>query len=464
MTTQILAFSLCVAVLHGAEPAAVDVAPKFRNAPASERRLGADDWWRIFGDAQLSEMLDRVANGNLDVRAASARVEQARATAGIARAGFFPTITLAPSVLRARTSATQRFPGFPGEIPTATLSTITVPLDFGYELDMWGRVRGSVDAANAEVGAAFAMRDALALTLRAEIAATWFTLRTLDEQRAILRDTVALRKESLRLANERMSAGIGTDFDVARAEAEAAAAEAELAALAQRRPALESALAVLTGANPSRFRLPSELAWKGEPRIPMVPAGIPAQLITHRPDVAAAERVLSAAAARVGVAKAAFLPTVRLGGQIGVLTSDVGQTFDKDSRTWSFGVSLSFPLFDGGRNRAGLDSTKAEAKAARAKFEQAVIAATADVETALGALRALSKRNEAQQRVVAATERGASLARSRYKSGTSPYLDVLEAERSALAAQLGFAALNGERLAVTVQLIKALGGGWSGKD
>jgi len=121
-------------------------------------------------------------------------------------------------------------------------------------------------------------------------------------------------------------------------------------------------------------------------------------------------------------------------------------------------------LFDGGRNRAGLDSTKAEAKAARAKFEQAVIAATADVETALGALRALSKRNEAQQRVVAATERGASLARSRYKSGTSPYLDVLEAERSALAAQLGFAALNGERLAVTVQLIKALGGGWSGKD
>ncbi|MEK0448971.1 MAG: hypothetical protein RL088_1239 [Verrucomicrobiota bacterium] len=464
MNTQILAFSLCVAVLHGAETVVGDVAPKFRNAPASERRLAADDWWRIFGDAQLSAMLDRVASGNLDVRAATARVEQARATAGLARAGFFPTITLNPSVQRARTSATQRFPGFPGEIPTATLSTITVPLDFGYELDVWGRIRGGVDAANADLSAAAASRDALALSLRAEIAATWFTLRTLDEQRAILRNTVALRKESLSLANQRMSAGIGTDFDVARAEAEAAAAEADLAGLAQRRPALENALAVLTGANPSRFRLPAELGWKGDPRIPTVPAGIPAQLITHRPDVAAAERGLSAAAARMGVARAAFLPTVKLGGQIGVLTSDAGQTFDKDSRTWSFGASLSFPVFDGGRNRAGLESARAEAKQARAKFEQAVIAATADVETALGALRALAKRNEAQQRVLAATERGASLARDRYKSGTSPYLDVLEAERSALAAQLGVAALNGERLAVTVQLIKALGGGWSASD
>ncbi len=461
MKITFLYATLCIATLHAAELPSVDVAPKYRYGTTSERRLSGDDWWRIFGDVQLSRMLDQVAEQNLDVRAATARIEQARAVAGIARAEFFPSITLHPSLQRARTSATQRFPGFPGAIPTATLTTATVPLDFGYELDVWGRIRGSVDAAKADIGAAIAARDALALSLRAEIAATWFTLRTLDEQRMILRDTVALRKETLRLANERMGAGIGTDFDVARAEAESAAAEAELAGIAQRRPALESALAVLTGANPSRFRLPAELAWKNDPRIPAVPAGIPAQLITNRPDVAAAARSLSAAGARIGVAKTAFLPVVKLGGQIGVLTSDAEQLFDKDSRTWSFGASLSFPVFDGGRNRAALSAASASAKEAQAKFEQAVLSATADVEAALGALRALVVRNEAQQRVQAATARGASLARERYKSGTSPYLDVLEAERSALAAQLGVAALNGERLAVTVQLIKALGGGWS---
>jgi multidrug efflux system outer membrane protein len=326
---------------------------------------------------------------------------------------------------------------------------------------VWGRIRGGINAANADLDALAAAREALTLALRAEVASTWFSLRTLDAQRAILRETVTLRKATLELARQRMNAGIGTDFDVARAEAEVATAEADLASLAQRRPALESGLAVLTGANPSKFSVDSDLGWKGEPRVPVVPAGIPAQLITRRPDVAAAERGFAAAAARIGVAEAAFLPTVRLGGQIGVLTSDAEQTFDKDSRTWSFGASFSLPVFDGGRNKASLSAAKAVAKESRAKFEQAVLSATADVETALGALRALQVRSEAQHRAAASTARGASLANDRYKSGTSSFLDVLEAERSALSARLAIAAMNGERLATTVQLIKALGGGWS---
>jgi multidrug efflux system outer membrane protein len=439
----------------------IETAPKFRNGTTSSRQPAGGDWWSAFGDAQLTKLLNRVAADNLDVQAAMARVEQARAVTGIARSEMFPTITLHPGFQRARTSGTQRFPGFAGEIPTSTLSTTTVPLDFGYELDVWGRIRGGINAANADLDALAAAREALTLALRAEVASTWFSLRTLDAQRAILRETVTLRKATLELARQRMNAGIGTDFDVARAEAVVATAEADLASLAQRRPALESGLAVLTGANPSKFSVDSDLGWKGEPRVPVVPAGIPAQLITRRPDVAAAERGFAAAAARIGVAEAAFLPTVRLGGQIGVLTSDAEQTFDKDSRTWSFGASFSLPVFDGGRNKASLSAAKAVAKESRAKFEQAVLSATADVETALGALRALQVRSEAQHRAAASTARGASLANDRYKSGTSSFLDVLEAERSALSARLAIAAMNGERLATTVQLIKALGGGWS---
>jgi outer membrane protein, multidrug efflux system len=439
---------------------ATEPATNYRNAASSARLLAGGDWWSAFGDAQLTRLLDRVASDNLDVQAALARIEQARAVTGIARAELFPSITLNPAIQRARSSGTQRFPGFPGEIPTATLSTTTVPLDFRYELDLWGRINGTVAAAYADLDAIWAAREALTLSLRAEVASTWFALRTLDAQRGILRESVTLRKATLELAQQRLKAGIGNDFDVARAEAEVANAEADLAGLAQRRPALESGLAVLTGTDPSKFSVGDDLSWKGAPRLPAVPAGVPAQLITRRPDVASAERGLAAAGVRIGVAETAFLPTVKLGGQIGLLTSDTEQVFDKDSRTWSFGASLSLPIFDGGRNRASLSAAKAVAKEARAKFEQSVLSATADVESALGALRALEVRSEAQVRAQVATARGASLARERYKSGTSQYLDVIDAERSALAAQLAIASLNGERLATTVQLIKALGGGW----
>lgn len=465
MKLALISFAVCSASLNASPPPvpAVMAVPHYRYGTNSARQIAGDDWWRTFGDPQLTRLLDRVAADSPDVQAAMARIERARGVSGIARAEFFPSITLNPSILRSRNSATQRVAGFPGPLPSAGITTTVVPLDFGYELDVWGRIRRNVEAADADLDAVRAAREALTLTLRAEVAATWFAVRTLDTQRGILRESVSLRKETLDLAQQRMKAGIGTDFDVARAEAEVATAEAELAALSQRRPALESGLALLTGTNPSTFFLPVDLSWRGGLQIPGVPAGIPAQLVASRPDVAAAERGLAASNARIGVAKAAFLPTVKLGGQIGLLTGEREQIFDKDSRTWAFGASFSLPIFDGGRNRAALGEARAATKEARAKFEQAVLSATADVESALGALRALQARGEAQQRAETATARGAKLARERYKSGTSPYLDVIDAERSALSARLAGASVVGERLATTVQLIKALGGGWSRK-
>jgi multidrug efflux system outer membrane protein len=462
--TILVALIVSASVQAGPPPASPKYppAPKYKAAATASPRLPErENWWSIFGDPQLNRLIAEVDTANLDAEAALARVEQARAATGIARSEFFPTIRINFSTIRARNSATQRVAGFPGPIPSNTITTNSLPMDFGYELDVWGRIRKNVQAARADADAALATHDTLVLSLRAEVASTWFSLRTLDTQRRILRETIGLRREALDLAKQRMDAGIGTDFDLSRAEAELASAEADIATLAQRRPALENGLAVLTGQDPSRFRVDSDLAWSSGARIPAVPPGIPAQLITRRPDVAAAEQQLAAASARIGVARAEFLPTIRLTGQIGLLTGDRRDLFDDESRTWSFGPTVSIPIFEGGRLRANLKAAKAVQKEETARYQQAVLTATADVETALGALRALVRRNDAQSRAEAATTRGAKIARDRYKAGTSTYLEVIDAERGALAAQLTTAALTGERLATTVQLIKALGGGWN---
>jgi multidrug efflux system outer membrane protein len=461
--TAILFLSLATVLQAGAPKAApkTEPAPKYKaTAGASARLPERDNWWSIFGDARLDRMIAQVDTANLDAEAALARVEQARAVTGIARAEFFPTIRINFSTVRARNSATQKIPGFPVALPSDTITTNTLPMDFGYEVDLWGRIRKGYEAARADADAALATHDTLVLSLRAEVASAWFALRTLDTQRRILRDTIGLRREALDLAKQRMNAGIGTDFDVARAESELASAEADLATLAQRRPALENGLAVLVGQDPSRFRLNEDLAWTSAAKIPVIPPGIPAQLVSHRPDVAAAERQLAAASARIGVARAEFLPTIRLSGQIGYLTGDRERLFEPESRTWSFGPTVSIPIFEGGRLRANLKAAQAVQKESVARYQQTVLTATADVETALGALRALVQRNEAQGRVETSTSRGAKIARDRFKAGTSTYLEVIDAERGALSAQLSTAAVTGERLATTVQLIKALGGGW----
>jgi len=467
MNRTLLATAFLAVSLHAAPPPPAPrpaPAAKYKLAESSARPLERDDWWSIFGDPQLDRLIAQVETANFDTQAALARVEQARAATGIARAEFFPTIRLGQTTSRARNSATQRVAGFSGTLRSATINTLSLPVDFGYELDVWGRIRKGVDAARADADAAQAVHDTLVLTLRAEVAATWFSLRTLDTQRAILRGTIGLRGEALDFAQQRMSGGIGTDFDVARAEAELASAEAEIAGLAQRRPALENGLAVLVGTDPSRFRVDADLAWKQTVKVPAIPPGIPAQLVSRRPDVAAAESQLAAASARIGVARTQFLPTIRLAGQIGLLTGEGDALFDRESRTWSFGATVSVPLFEGGRLRYGLDAAHAVHQEAVARYQQTVLTATADVETALGALRALADRIAAQTRGEAATARGAKFARDRYRAGTSTYLEVIDAERGALNTQLATAAISGEQLATIVQLIKALGGGWQGGD
>jgi len=274
---------------------------------------------------------------------------------------------------------------------------------------------------------------------------------------------VDLRQEQVRLVRSRFEGGIGSELDVARAETELAATEAEAASLAQRRSELENATAILVGANPAVFKLPAlETAnTKWNPQPPVIPAGLPADLLERRPDVAEAERQLASANARIGVAKAAFFPVLTLTGSGGYVSGDIDSLFKWDSRTWSIGPSLSLPIFAGGRNRANYRRSQAAFEEAVARYRQQVLVAFGEVENSLSGIRHLIDQAAAQQRAVANARRAAELATDRYRSGIVSYLEVVDASRDALRAERANAQLAGQRLITAIQLIKALGGGWS---
>ncbi len=414
-------------------------------------------WWEVFADAGLNDLEARAVQSNQELRAAVARVEQARATARVARGEFLPRIDLDPSLVRQRYSPNQ-IPSF----GSVTANTYRAPLDLSYEIDLWGRVRRGYEGARADAQASLAAFQNVRLTLEADVAQNYFRLRALDAEIATVAGTVELRHEQVRLVRSRFDGGIGSELDVARAETELAATEAELAALGQRRAELENALAILVGANPSGFKLAAlataNAAWNPQP--PGVPAGLPAELLERRPDVAEAERQLAAANARIGVAKAAFFPVLTLTGSGGYVSADVDSLFKWDSRTWSLGPSLTLPIFAGGRNRASLQRARAAHEEAVAKYRQQVLVAFGEVEDSLASIRHLAEQTAAQERAVASARRSVALATDRFRSGIVSYIEVVDASRDAFSAERANAQLAGQRLIAAAQLIKALGGGW----
>ena len=421
--------------------------------------LPKGNWWEVFGDKGLNELQSQAARANQNLKAAMARVEQARATARVARSDLLPSLTLAPSFNRQRFSPNQE-PNF-GHL---TANTFHVPLDLSYEIDLWGRVRRSFESARAEAQASLADFYNVLLTLQADLAQNYFALRALDAEIATVSSTVDLRREQVRLVRSRFEGGVGSELDVARAETELATTEAEAASLAQRRSELENAIAVLAGSNPSSFRLPviRDTAWNPQP--PQIPAGLPGELLERRPDVAEAERQLASANARIGVAKAAFFPVLSLTASGGYLSGELDTLFKWDSRTWSVGPSLSLPIFAGGRNRANYKRAQAAFAESVARYRQHVLVAFGDVENSLSGIRHLADQSVAQQRAVSNARRAADLATERYRAGIVSYLEVVDASREALQAERANARLAGQRLSAAVQLIKALGGGWSDEE
>jgi len=369
---------------------------------------------------------------------------------------LMPNLSADPSYVRQRYSPNQ-FPNF----GAATANTWTAPLDLSYEIDLWGRVRRGFESARADAQGSVAAFANILLTLNSDVAQNYFRLRALDAEIATVSGTVGLRHEQVELVRSRFNGGIGNELDIARAETELATTEAEAASLEQQRAELENAIAILAGSNPSSFHLPALNADHWNPGTPEIPAGLPADLLQRRPDVAQAERQLASANAKIGVAKGAFFPVLTLTGSGGYLSADVDTLFNWSSHTWSIGPTLSLPLFTGGRNKAGYKRSQAAFEEAVANYRQQVLVAFGEVENSLADIRHLVDQFAAQQRAVTNARRAADLATDRYRSGIVSYIEVVDASRDALQAERGSAQLSGQRLIAEVQLVKALGGGWN---
>ncbi len=414
------------------------------------------NWWEIFADTNLNELESQARSANQELKAAVARVDQARATARVARSEFLPSVNFDPSFARQRYSQTQ-LPNY----GIVTANTYSAPLDLSYEVDLWGRVRRGFESARADAQASLAAFDTALLTLQGDVAQNYFALRALDAEIATVTGTVNLRHEQVQLVRGRFEGGIGNELDIARAETELATTEAEAASLAQRRAELENAIAILVGSNPSAFHLGATTTNGWNPQPPAIPAGLPADLLERRPDVAEAERQLASANARIGVAKAAFFPVLTLTGSGGYVSADVDSLFNWNSHAWSIGPSLSLPIFAGGRNRANYKRSQSAFDESVALYRQRVLVAFGEVENSLSGVRHLSDQAAAQERAVTNARRAADLATDRYRSGIVSYLEVVDASRDALQAERGNAQLAGQRLIEAVQLIKTLGGGWT---
>lgn len=419
--------------------------------------LPKGEWWKMFGDETLNTLEAKARSANHELKAAFAVMNQARATARVARSEFFPTLDANPSFRRERFSPTQE-PGF-GDL---TANTYSAPLDLSYELDLWGRVRRGFEGARADAAASQAAFQNLLLTLQADVAQNYFSLRALDEEIVVLQRTLALRREQVDIVRGRLDSGLGTELDVARAETELATAEGDVANLTRRRIQLENALAILVGESPSQFQLASQASatnrWQFKP--PVIPTGLPSDLLERRPDVAEAERRLAADNARIGVAKAAFFPVVRLTAAGGYLSAEAENVFDWESRVWTLGPSISLPIFAGGRNAANLSRAQARHEESVARYRQRVLVAFGEVENALAAIRLLEEQSAAQERAVRSARRAHELARESFTIGITDYLNVIDADRAALQTLRTDLQLTGERLNAVVQLIKTLGGGW----
>jgi len=425
-------------------------------AAAPRDAIAKGAWWELFGDPLLNDLEAKAAEANPDLRAAVARVSQARAIARISEADFYPTVSLNPSVTRERFSPNRAVqPGSP--VKGYTFNDFHVPLDLSYEVDLWGRVRRSVEAATAFAEASVAAYETVRLTMHADVAGAYFALRAIDADRAVLLRTLDLRRESLRLAQARLRLGVGNDLDVSRAETELTTTQAESIGLEKRRAEVEHALATLTGRPPSELSIPNKPL---DLQPPAIPSGLPSELLERRPDVAEAERRMAASNAEIGIATAAYYPALNLTATAGFESSDLKHLFDWESRIWSLGAALAAPLYQGGRVDADVERSRARYEESVAQYRSRLLVAFREVEDGLSSLRVLSEQAEAQARAVASSRKTADLTTARYNAGLVSYFEVVDAERTVLQNEREATLIQGQRLVNSVFLIKALGGGW----
>ncbi len=436
---------------------AVDAGSWKAAQPSEEVARGR--WWTVFGDPRLDDLEQQALDANQNLKAAAARLKQARALAQAAHADLLPSLDAGLGATRQRQSpVSQRLPDN-AAVPAQTFYRAQVGAS--YEVDLFGRVSASVDAARADSERSEALFRSVQLALQADVAQHWFELRELDAEAEVLREGVTLREQALKLARSRHEAGDIGQEDVARAETELANVRTDALGVARQRAVVEHALAVLLGKAPAEFTAPAMPLQRVDLRIP---AGLPSSLLERRPDIAAAERAMAAANARVGVAKAAFFPSLSLTGGLGYESGSLGNLFDWSSRTFLLGplvgTALNIPLFDGGRRNGSLADAKARYEEDVADYREQVLVAFREVEDGLSDLRMLDEQISAQEIGARAAVQAARLAQVRYAGGDSSYLEVIDAERTVLQARRAAVQFEGQREFATVALIRSLGGGW----
>ena len=414
-------------------------------------------WWEVFGDAELNALEEQVNISNQNVVAAFESFLEARALAREARAQLFPTLVANPTVTRSRqpvfSSSTS------GRNPNIT--QYALPLDASWQLDLWGRIRNQVRASVFEAQATGADLENTRLSAQAELASDFFQLRAQDSLKQLFDETVAAYRESLNLTKIRFQTGIASDQDVAQAEVQLETAQAEDTNLGILRAQLEHAIAMLIGRAVPAFSIP---------QLPMttnllqIPSGVPSQLLERRPDIAGAERRVAEANAQIGVARAAFFPTITLSASGGFQSVTPEKLVDWPSRVWSIGAGLSETIFDAGLRRATVEQYRAGYERAVAQYRQTVLSAFQQVEDNLASLRILDEEVRQQDAAVKSSERYLALAQDRYKLGIDSYLNVITAQTTLLNNRQTLTNLRTQRATAAVRLIEALGGGWNAAE
>lgn len=437
------------------------------------------NWWALFGDPQLTALERRVAADNLDVQVAGIRLAESRAQLGITRASTLPTLNGNLSYTREQASNNGFFSIAPGAagakaangasgnttggIKTRGLDPFDIwqgGFDASWEVDLWGRVRRSVESATATAEAATEAKRAALLSSLAEVARDYVQLRGVQAQLAIARDNVRTARESLTLTQQRAAGGVTTDLDVANASAQLRTTLAEIPTREQQEAQLINALSLLLGQPPNALRAELATAKPIPPVPPRVPVGVPSELARRRPDIRQAEAQLHAATADIGVAQANFYPSLKLTGSFGLQSLQLNHAFDLNSKNYAAGPGLTIPIFEGGQLSATLELRKAEQQEAAVTYQKTVLQAWHDVDNALTAYRAEQTRRDELTAAVAENRRALSLAQSRYQQGVADFLTVLVAERGLLSAQQQLADSTATVSANLVALYKALGGGW----
>jgi len=411
-------------------------------------------WWEIFGDSQLNALEEKVTVANQNLKMAEARFRQARTMVRFNRASEFPTIGVGPNIESLRYSPNQ--PYFPSNVGTSARSGFTLPFDLSYEVDLWGRIRRTVTAAGEEAQATAADLETEALSLHAELAVDYFELRSADAQQRLLNQTVDQYADMVRLVTNLMDGG-APESDVIQARTQLDTARVQDTDIAVMRSQYEHAIAILIGKPPAEFTLaPAPLNL--EP--PVIPVGVPSQLLERRPDIAASERRVGEANEGIGIARAAYFPSLVLSATGGLEGNSIANLFAWPSRFWAVGPTMLETIFDGGRRKATSEGALANYDATVATYRQTTLVAFQEVEDNLAALRVLEHEAAQQKEAVAEAKRGVEIFTNRYQLGADPYLQVVSAETIELQNERNQVDILRRRMDASVLLIKALGGGW----